>query len=175
MQKANSARTKPVVPSTRASRTVPATWPSAGAWTTRFIDDYLSYLLALASYNVYREFGSQVKAAGLSEREWRVLATLSDGDGMTIGELAREVLIKQPTLTKLIARMEGAGLVRRGTDADDARRTLVFETRSGRVKVERLLIAAKRHEAELLAQHSAAEVAALKKVLRRLIERTRGR
>ena len=81
---------------------------------------------------VYREFHATVQAAGLSSLEWRVLATLSDGDGLTIGDLAREVLTQQPTLTKLVQRMEIAGWVRRGADPSDARRTLVFETAQGR-------------------------------------------
>ncbi|MFN0162238.1 MAG: MarR family winged helix-turn-helix transcriptional regulator [Burkholderiales bacterium] len=134
----------------------------------RFIDDYLSYLLALASYAVYRDFGREVKAAGLSSLEWRVLASLSDGTGSTVGELAREVLAKQPTLTKLVNRMEAADLVARGDDREDARRTRVAVTPAGRAKVAHLLAAAKRHEARILAPFSKAEVAALKKILRAL-------
>ena len=60
----------------------------------RFIDDYLSYLLARASHAVYKEFERTVNAAGFSSLEWRVLATLADTDGMAIGDLAREVLAK---------------------------------------------------------------------------------
>ena len=138
----------------------------------RFIDDYLSYLLARASQAVYREFERQVSAAGLASLEWRVLATLSDCDGMTVGELAREVLAKQPTLTKLVQRMAGAGWVTLGSDDADARRTRVVATRKGRDAVARLIRAAKRHEAEALASFSEREVATLKKILSALIERS---
>jgi DNA-binding MarR family transcriptional regulator len=131
----------------------------------RFIDDYLSYLLALASYSVYRDFGREVKAAGLSSLEWRVLASLADGEGMTIGVLAGEVLAKQPTLTKLVNRMELAGLVERAADADDARRTRVLATPAGLARVTHLLKAAKHHEERVLAPFSVAEVTALKKIL----------
>ena len=82
----------------------------------RFVDDYLSYLLGRASHAVYKAFDAQVKAAGLSSLEWRVLATLADGDGLTIGDLAQEVLALQPTLTKLIQRMEQDGWVEIGAD-----------------------------------------------------------
>ncbi len=94
--------------------------PDCPAPADRFIDGYLSYLLARASHTVYREFHAQVQAAGLGSLEWRLLATLSDGDGLTIGELAREILAQQPTLTKLVQRMEKAGWVRRGADPADA-------------------------------------------------------
>ena len=136
---------------------------------TTFIDNYLSYLLSRAGHTVYREFHVQVQAANLSSLEWRVLATLSDGDGLTVGELAREVLAEQSTLTKLVQRMEQAGWVQRGADASDARRTLVFETTKGSEVVAGLLKAAKKHEAQLLSSFSTAEIAALKKILRTLI------
>lgn len=136
---------------------------------TPFIDNYLSYLLSRAGHTVYREFHGQVQQAGLSSLEWRVLATLSDGDGLTVGELAREVLAEQSTLTKLVQRMEQAGWVQRGADETDARRTLVFETRQGKAIVSTLLKAAKKHEAQLLDRFNPNEVAALKKILRALI------
>jgi DNA-binding MarR family transcriptional regulator len=136
----------------------------------QFIDNYLSYLLSRAGHVVYREFHGHVQAAGLSSLEWRVLATLSDGDGLTVGELAHEVLAEQSTLTKLVQRMEKAGWVQRGADASDARRTLVFETSQGSAVVADLLRQAKKHEAQLLANFSASETAALKKILRALIK-----
>lgn len=147
----------------------------------RFIDDYLSYLLARASYAVYKEFDAEVREAGLSSLEWRVLATLAPGEargnpktrneGMTIGELAREVLAQQPTLTKLIGRMSANGLVERLADADDARKTRVASTAAGRKLVAGLLARAKAHEAALLDEFRGEEVEALKKILHALINR----
>ncbi len=139
-----------------------------------FIDGYLSYLLSRAAHTVYREFHATVQAADLTSLQWRVLATLSDGDGLTIGDLAREVLTQQPTLTKLVQRMEKAGWVRRGADPLDARRTLVFETAQGRTAVAGLLKQAKKHEAQLLSAFSARDVTALKNILQALISRGDG-
>ena len=138
---------------------------------TRFVDDYLSYLLARASYAVYKEFDAEVREAGLSSLEWRVLATLNAGEGMSIGELAREVLAQQPTLTKLIQRMSKNGLVERLADAGDARKTMVAATPAGRKLVAGLLARAKTHEAALLDEFDAGEVQALKKILHALIDR----
>lgn len=148
--------------------------PDCPAPPGRFIDGYLSYLLARASHTVYREFHAQVQAAGLTPLEWRLLATLSDGDGLTIGELAREILAQQPTLTKLVQRMEKAGWVQRGADPADARRTLVFQTPQGRATVACLLAQAKAHEDTLLEGFSERDVSALKKILRTLISRGDG-
>ena len=139
---------------------------------SRFIDDYLSYLLARASHAVHKEFERSVNAAGLSSLEWRVLATLSDGAGMTIGELAREVLAKQPTLTKQVQRMAEAGWVNCRADRDDARRTVVFATARGRRTIAKLMQAAKAHERDVLSHCSAEEVDTLKATLRKIVERS---
>jgi DNA-binding MarR family transcriptional regulator len=133
-----------------------------------FVRDYLPYLLGQANHAVHLRFAPRLRAAGLASTEWRVLATLSDGDGLTIGELAAEVLAQQPTLTKLVDRMERAGLVERRGDAADGRRTLVFETARGHTLIAPLLTEAKAHERATLAAFPAADVAALKAILRAL-------
>jgi hypothetical protein len=78
------------------------------AGDARFVDDYLAYLLAAASHAVSSQFHQQVREAGLGVLEWRVLASLAEGDGRPMSEVARLVLAKQPTLTKLIDRMAAA-------------------------------------------------------------------
>ncbi|MEJ0071368.1 MAG: MarR family winged helix-turn-helix transcriptional regulator [Pseudomonadota bacterium] len=79
----------------------------------RFIDDYLSYLLSRASHLVSRQFHAQLKPRGMPVPVWRVLSTLSDGDGLPVTELAKITLFKQPTLTKVIDRMSKEELVER--------------------------------------------------------------
>ena len=135
-----------------------------------FVRDYLAYLLGQANHAVYKDFEARVRAAGLSSTEWRVLATLSDGDGLTIGELAGDVLAQLPTLTKLVDRMARAGLVERRGDESDGRRTLVFETTRGRTLVAPLLAQAKAHERATLAAFPPHEAEALKRALRTLCE-----
>ena len=163
---------------------MPSTYPSKSTSALRlspesanpaakapFIDDYLSYLLSRAAHGVYDEFHSAVRAAGLSSLQWRVLATLSDGDGLAVGDLAQVVLSEQSTLTKLLQRMEKAGWLRRESDPSDARRTLVFETPQGKHVVATLLAQAKAHEAAVLEGFKAVDVLALKKMLKLLIAR----
>jgi DNA-binding MarR family transcriptional regulator len=141
----------------------------------RFVDDYLSYLLAAASERVSREFHRQLRPAGLAVREWRVLATLSDGDALSVGDLARIVLAQQPTLTKLVARMASTGLVTLAADPADRRRTLVRIAPAGRRAVRPLLGRAKAHERACLVSYSAAEVAKVKRILRDLLRRSETR
>ena len=72
-----------------------------GAAGPRFVDGYLAYLLAQASQRISAEFHLQVKAAGLSVTEWRVLASLEGSPGETIGTLAVLAITKQPTFCLL--------------------------------------------------------------------------
>lgn len=116
----------------------------------RFVHRHLPYLLARASHALWRGFEPQVQAAGLNSLEWRVLATLSDSPPLTVGQLALEVLAKQPTLTKSLDRMAAQGWVERRADAGDARRALVGLTAAGRRKAAPLLAAADAHQQQRL-------------------------
>ena len=134
----------------------------------RFVDGYLGYLLGQANHALYKDFDSQVRAAGLSMIEWRVLATLHDSPPLTVSQLALEVLSKQPTVTKLVQRMAEQGWLELLADAMDQRRTLVTVSPAGRKLVRPLLDKARTHEAQMLRTLAVSEQAALKKLLAKL-------
>ncbi len=134
-----------------------------------FVDDYLAYLLARASHLISSEFHVVVEASGLSLMAWRVMASLSGKDALSVGELADIVLAKQPTVTKLVGRMEEAGWVKRCDATHDKRQSLVSLTPAGRRKVKPLLVLAQAHESQVTADIGAAEVAQLKRALERMI------
>lgn len=137
----------------------------------RFVDDYLLYLLARASSEVSAQFHAHLKQHGLQVAEWRVLATLSDGDGMTVGELAARALQRQPTMTKTIDRMVRSGLVTRRKGEPDRRQVRIYITPDGRNRVRDALSAAKLHEADVLSDYGPDEARRLKSMLQGLIER----
>ena len=139
--------------------------------SSRFVDGYLGYLLGQANHAVYKNFDAQVRAAGLSSIEWRVLATLHDSEPLTISQLAREVLSKQPTVTKLVQRMCEQGWLRLLADPADQRRTLVAATPAGRRLVKPLVLKARAHETAMLRSLAASEKAALKKLLGKIAGR----
>ncbi|WP_028310167.1 MarR family winged helix-turn-helix transcriptional regulator [Derxia gummosa] len=137
---------------------------------TRFVDDFLSSLLTRASHAISSEFLREVEKQKLAPTEWRVLATLSDGDGLTIGQLAEIVMAKQPTVTKIIDRMSMQGLVERKTGEIDKRQTTIFTTDAGKELVRDLLRRARMAESAALRQFSDDEIDTLKKLLRRMID-----
>jgi len=66
------------------------------------------------------------------------LRVLGPGDEITQSELADTMLLSRPTVTRLVQRMERAGLVARRTDPHDQRQTLVGLTEAGRVLQQRM-------------------------------------
>jgi DNA-binding MarR family transcriptional regulator len=137
----------------------------------RFVDGYLGYLLGQANHALYKDFDAHVRAAGLSSVEWRVLATLHDGEPLTVSQLAHEVLSKQPTVTKLVQRMAEQGWLELKADSADQRRTLVTVTAQGKRLVRPLVTKARAHESTVLSTLAASEKAALKKLLLKLATR----
>ena len=136
--------------------------------TPRFVDGYLGYLLGQANHALYKEFDGHVRAAGLTSIEWRVLATLHDGEPLTISQLADEVLAKQPTVTKLVQRMGEQGWLALQDDPADQRRTLVSVTPAGKRLVKPLVAQAREHEERMLRSLGSTEKAALRQLLAKL-------
>ena len=145
-----------------------------GAAPAAFVDDYLPALLAQASHLISSEFHRTAGAQGLNVSEWRVLASLADGAPTSIGRLARVCVMKQPTLTRVLDRMEEKRLVERLANDGDRRITLARITASGRATVERLIPLAREHEERVLAPFGLARAAKLKATLRRMIELHQG-
>ena len=133
------------------------------------VDDYLSYLLARASHVVASGFHREVRAAGLTVLEWRVLATLAGGDAYSVGQLASIALAQQSTVTKLLGRLEADGRIARSDGDVDRRRSMVTITARGREALGPLLARSKRHERGIVSRLDEREAASLKSALRKLI------
>ena len=134
-----------------------------------FVDSYLPYLLARASFSISSEFHAQVEAAGFTVSEWRILASLSGVKQRTVGELADIVLAKQPTVTKMVLRMAGQGLVLRTACTQDKRQAWVSLTLKGKKRVTPLLKKAALHENQVMELLGNADSALLKSILQKLI------
>jgi DNA-binding MarR family transcriptional regulator len=148
---------------------------SARATAAHFVDDYLPALLAQASHLISGEFHRVVSEHGFTVSEWRVLATLAGGEPMSIGRLAEITILKQPTVTRLLDRMESRGHVRRLDSGADRRVTLVGITRTGTQLVSRLIPLARDHERRVLEPFGLQRAEDLKATLRSIIELHRGR
>ncbi len=134
-----------------------------------FPDDYLPYLVARASHVILHDFHALLKPVRMRVSEWRVLATLSAGGGYTVGALARATLFKQPTLSKLLDRLERRGLVRRVAGGMDLRQSLVELTARGRKRIAPLVAQARRREKAVLKGYRVRDIKAFKGLLKAFI------
>lgn len=78
---------------------------------------------------------------GLHPGQEALLMELWQGDGRTQAELAESLAVEPPTITKMLQRMEAAGLVLRKPHPDDRRAQRVYVTARGKrlqQKVDRL-------------------------------------
>lgn len=134
-----------------------------------FVDDYLPALMAQAHFLVAREFHEIVRARGFTVSEWRVLASLAGSGPIPIGRLAQIVVMKQPTVTRVLDRQEARGEVRRKAHGSDRRITLVSITPKGTRVVDQLILLAREHEQRVLQPFGLERAAELKSTLKQMI------
>jgi MarR family transcriptional regulator, organic hydroperoxide resistance regulator len=104
----------------------------------KFLNNLLPYLLQRASYVVTQQFHAHLKLNGVGVSRWRLLAWLSDHEGSTISELTNQLMLKQPTVTRLVDNAVRDKLVSKISDERDGRRVFVALTKSGEKLIARL-------------------------------------
>jgi len=104
-----------------------------------------------AQMTIAGEFEGGEEWGSLAPREYGVLYALSTAPGpLRITELCEDVLLSQPGMSRLIARLEGKGLIERVGDPSDARASRVRMSAAG-VRTQRQVGAAHgRHIAKLM-------------------------
>jgi len=110
---------------------------------------------------------------GITGSQWGVLRTLHRSElegtsGLRMTDLSDKLLIRPPSVTGVVDRLERSGLVERKASPDDQRSRLVGLTDAGRQLVERVLTV---HEAQVeyvLAGLTLPEQMALQRHLARL-------
>lgn len=137
----------------------------------RFVHRYLASVLALASHRISEEFHKEVRKAGLTVTEWRVLGSLVEGEGETVGDLAELAVTKQPTLSKVLPRLESEGLVSLKTSRVDRRQTVVRITPKGSRVISVLCDQAMQHQHRLLEKLDPDHADRLVDMLREIIKR----
>ena len=91
-------------------------------------DRSIGYLINDVARLLRRNFNRRVQPLGLTQTQWRAIATLSRDPGMTHVALAEMLEIQPITLTRLIDRMEAAGWVERRSHPADRRAMQLYLT-----------------------------------------------
>lgn len=87
------------------------------------------YSTAHAFNRSYRPFLAEL---GLTYPQYLVMLVLWEGDGQTVKAIGERLMLDSGTLTPLLKRLDGAGLIERQRDRVDERQVLVHLTEAGR-------------------------------------------
>ncbi len=109
------------------------------------------------------------QAVGIPQRWYDVLVHLEDSpQGIPMTELAEQILYSKSGFTRVVDRMEEAGLVRRARPGNDRRTILIVPTDKGTETMER----ARRHHRDGIQRHFAQHLTDSEiKVLTRALEK----
>ena len=101
----------------------------------QYMQSYLSYSLALTHRKVNTSLTIRLKALGVQVEVWRVMELLSTQNDLTMGKLAKLALMNPPTLSKLVDRMVGDGIVHRLVGNNDQRQVNLVLTDLGHKRI----------------------------------------
>ncbi|HRJ70535.1 MAG TPA: MarR family winged helix-turn-helix transcriptional regulator [Beijerinckiaceae bacterium] len=127
----------------------------------------IGHHLQLAARMHRARVAAAIQDLGLFPGQEQVLFALEAGDDMTVGQLARDLLVRPPTISKTLQRLALQGLVRRAEHENDARRSTVALTKEGRRRTADLASRIDAVEEDLLAHFDGKEQRRLRKLLKR--------
>ena len=149
------------------------------AAVTKLDDDTLATWRAFlnAHSRVTRKISAELAAAGLPDLSWYDLLWAlrrQPGRSLRVNELAREMVLSPPAMSRFVDRLEAAGCVRREPDPDDRRALQVVLTDEGLELLRRMWPVYERGIAEYFAAHLEGSGGDLRDTLRRIAGSARG-
>jgi DNA-binding MarR family transcriptional regulator len=143
---------------------------------TSAVDHELVVRLRLAigrlSRRLRQQAGGEISASQLS-----ALASIQRLAPVTLGELAAVEQVRPPTMTRIVAQLEEAGLVERRVDQSDRRFARVELSPSGRDRLERIRTRKDAYLVQRLASFTPEELETLRQaaaLLERVLEEAGG-
>lgn len=96
------------------------------------LDRQVCFPLYAATNLLNRLYGPVLKPLGLTYPQYLVMLVLWEEEPQTVGSLGARLYLDSGTLTPLLKRMEGAGLITRSRDPEDERRVVIGLTERGK-------------------------------------------
>ncbi len=114
------------------------------------LDRSATHLLHRACQRAADIFADEAHRAGLTPRQFVVLAAVSHQEGLTQAELVERTGIDRSTLADIVARLLSRGLIQRRRARDDARAYAIKMSALGSKALKRARPAAEAADARLL-------------------------
>ncbi|RZS31930.1 DNA-binding MarR family transcriptional regulator [Corticibacter populi] len=130
---------------------------------------FIPYLINRTATAINGQITTFLAQHGLTLTHWRVLAFLSKQDGLNIGELGRNTMTEQSTLSRSLQLLEKKGYVTRKSCRKDTRATSVYLTAEGSKAFGEILSYVLELEERYLQGVSEQEQATLRAALQKII------
>ncbi len=112
---------------------------------------FLPYRLAVLSERVSRRLSVEYdRSHGLAVAEWRVLVNLQHVGTASVRDIQAYTNLEKSRVSRAVARLETAGLVRKQTSKEDARLVAIALTDEGAETLQSIIPAATEIECQLL-------------------------
>jgi DNA-binding MarR family transcriptional regulator len=99
--------------------------------STPSLDEFICFAVYSASHAFNRVYKPLLDRLGLTYPQFLALLCLWRQDGQTVGEIGDQMFLESSTLTPLMKRLEGQGLLTRRRDSADERVVRLFLTPAG--------------------------------------------
>ncbi|MDQ0649937.1 DNA-binding transcriptional regulator, MarR family [Pseudomonas cedrina] len=96
------------------------------------LDNQLCFALHSTSLLMTKVYKPLLQALGLTYPQYLAMMVLWEEDGLTVGEISNRLLTDPGSLTPLLKRLEGEGLLSRTRSREDERVVVVELTDAGR-------------------------------------------
>jgi DNA-binding MarR family transcriptional regulator len=133
------------------------------------MSESLGYLIADTGRLIRKAFDERARAIGITRSQWRLLANLLRRPGLKQTQLADLLEVEPISLSRMVDRLQDAGMVERRADPNDRRAWCLFLTE----KAEPLILQLRSVSDGLHEQALAGFVEAEREILDELLERIR--
>jgi MarR family transcriptional regulator, organic hydroperoxide resistance regulator len=142
--------------------------------TDKLLNELLPYLLQRASYLVTQQFHETLKLNEISVGRWRMMAWLSENEPCSITDLTKELMLKQPSVTRMVEAARKDGLVDTRQDEEDRRRVHVTLSPEGRRLIDELRTSARASDQIMVDSLGKSRSGQIKKTLHQIIDHYEG-
>ncbi len=133
------------------------------------MQEHVGLLIAAARSRIKQLVLAEAAPFGLSPQQFWTLVALRESPGMSQAALAERVRADAPTVSRTLTTLLERGLVHTEPDPQDRRRSHVLLTRAGEELASEISVIADEVRAAVVDGMSAAEVAAVRRGLRRIV------
>jgi DNA-binding MarR family transcriptional regulator len=112
----------------------------------QWLDDFIPYQLYRVTNKLNARLLTRLRAMRINPSQWRVLSVLKANGAMSINDIVAATIIAQPTVSRVVVRLERAGKVARRAAPHDSRVTQISLTPEGVAAFKQIVPAALRHQ-----------------------------